>query len=129
MASLPPKEPLPPDVFNSLPPEEDVPPNIFTPNPRDVRGIPLSGREKVAVWFATALLALIVFLCISLLWQWHVPMPAAGASGGAIESYKALTELVDERTGKFFDLTITKTLLPVFTTLIGFLLGRRSKED
>jgi len=93
----------------------------------------LSGREWVAVWFAGSLLSLIFLICGTLLWEHHhIKLPQAGSGSDektAIENYKALTTLIDERTEKFFDLFVPKALLPVFTTLIGFLLGRRSKED
>jgi len=93
----------------------------------------LSDRERVAVWFAWVLLGLIALICATLLWEHHhiqLPQAASGSDEKtAIENYKALSALIDERTEKFFDLFVTKALLPVFTTLIGFLLGRRSKED
>jgi len=118
----------------SLPVAELIPPNSF-PLLRDEGQVSdkLSDRERVAVWFAWVLLGLIALICATLLWEHHhiqLPQAASGSDEKtAIENYKALTALIDERTEKFFDLFVTKALLPVFTTLIGFLLGRRSKED
>jgi hypothetical protein len=119
---------------SSLPSAEGIPSDSF-PLFRDRQLVAekLSDRERVAVWFAWVLLGLICVICATLLWEHHhVAMPQAGSAADqktAIENYKALTDLIDERTEKFFDLFVTKALLPVFTTLIGFLLGRRSKED
>jgi hypothetical protein len=119
---------------SGLPPAEQIPPDSF-PLLR-VKGQisdKLSGRERVAVWFAWVLLGLISLICTTLLWEHHhiqLPQSASGSDQKtAIENYKALTALIDERTERFFDLFVTKALLPVFTTLIGFLLGRRSRED
>jgi hypothetical protein len=41
------------------------------------------------------------------------------------EVAKAMSDIEVDRMSKVIDLSVTKTLLPVFTTVIGYLLGKR----
>ena len=64
-------------------------------------------------------------------WLMHRPdMPSlsglkADEQKIAIENFKAMSEVVWDRTSKTFDLIVVKALLPVFATVVGFLLGKR----
>lgn len=94
----------------------------------------LSARDWVAVWFAAGILVLIAIICGFALAQWRTQIlslnliPRADQKD-AIANFKELTTILDERTQKIFDLTITKGLLPIFATLIGFLLGKETSRN
>lgn len=45
-----------------------------------------------------------------------------------LENYKSLNSAVMERAKEMFDLMVVKALLPVFATIVGVLLGRRTES-
>ncbi len=116
-----------------LPPPESVPVTAVG-NPAQVKDAPLTGRDWVAVLLAGAVLLLVAIISAVLLLDWHVPAPVLQnippeQQKEVIEQYKNLTGVLGERTEKMFDLMVTKALLPLFATLVGFLLGKRSRGD
>ena len=91
----------------------------------------LSGRERVAIGFAAIILVSIIGISLFLLVVWRVPLPSLNdlppeAQAASIQHYKDLTSTLAERNEKIFDLMVTKALLPLLATLIGYLLGKRS---
>jgi hypothetical protein len=112
---------------NPLPTPTNVPPFA---DPGNVTSPPLTSREKVATWFAGIILTVIIGISLALFWTWYLPAPsvtgASAADQATITQYKALSDIVSDRAVKLFDLVITKALLPLFATLIGFILGKQS---
>jgi hypothetical protein len=93
----------------------------------------LTGREKVATWFAGVILAaVILFTAVLLFSVWYTPTPTLSGTTAdqtsTIGQYKALTDILFDRVEKLFDLVITKALLPLFATLIGFILGKQDHQ-
>ncbi len=91
-------------------------------------------RLRPLEWVATVTAAaLFVAIIVFLIWGVHdwarigVPLASASASDQSpmIANFKALSDIESERVSKILDLAVTKTLLPVFTTVIGYLLGKR----
>jgi hypothetical protein len=112
---------------NLLPPAVNIP-QFAGGAPGGVTSPPLTSREKVATWFASIILAVIVIISAALFFAWYLPAPSGSAATdkAAIDQYKALSDILSERAVKIFDLVITKALLPLFATLIGFILGKQS---
>lgn len=88
----------------------------------------------MAVWFAAGILLIICIVVVYLLLLWRVASPSLGSLSvtdqkAAVENFKELSAVIAERMEKIFDLIVIKGLLPVFATIIGFLLGKHGKED
>jgi len=52
--------------------------------------------------------------------------PEGPVARALIENYRALSDVATERATKLFDLIVVKALLPVFTAIVGYLLGSRA---
>lgn len=90
--------------------------------------------ERVAFYLAAALFIVITGVVITIIVDWLSHRPAEPAIAGlkpddqklAIENFKLLSDVVWDRTSRTFDLIVIKALLPVFATIVGYLLGKRS---
>jgi hypothetical protein len=90
--------------------------------------------ERVAFYLATALFVVITLVLTTIIIDWLVHRPAEPAISGlkpdeqklVIENFKLISDVVWDRTSKTFDLIVIKALLPVFATIVGYLLGKRS---
>ena len=111
-----------------------------------VRTTPPTYREQVVVRLTTWVGGAIVVLTLVLIleWVWHAPAlptslelkgPASTLADNAdnarklVDNYKALSDVAADRSIKIFDSFIGKAFLPVFTTLIGYIIGTRSGRD
>lgn len=104
-----------------------------------VRPPPPTYRELVVVqmasWVGIAIVALTLLLVSE--WAWHSPTAPTSADlrGNAdsaqkvVDNYKTLSDVATDRSVKIFDSFIGKAFLPVFTTLIGYIIGARSTKD
>ncbi len=107
--------------------------------------IPVPGSEKdvglkglTPIQQAGMLLAIFVgsmisVVLLSTLVYWFVTSPKVPFSIGsdnasALDTFKVLNEISLERFIKLFDLVVSKTLLPVFATIIGYVLGTQSQK-
>jgi hypothetical protein len=73
-------------------------------------------------------------VCIALLWFYlsHLSLPPTQTTAIRPEDYKAILEVHKTATDQFrdslnfvFDLTVTKTILPLLTLLLGYLFGSK----
>lgn len=111
-----------------------------------VRPPPPTYREqvvvKLATWVGAAIVALTLLLIVE--WVWHAPPapPAADLRGGApnlvanadaarqlVDNDQTLSDVAADRSIKVFNSFVGKAFLPVFTTLIGYIIGARSAKD
>ena len=111
-----------------------------------VRPSPPTYREfvvvKLAIWVGIAIVALTLLLMVE--WVWHAPpLPTNAdlkgtaptlADNGAVarqlvDNYKTLSDVATDRSIKIFDSFVGKAFLPVFATLIGYIIGARSTKD
>lgn len=101
----------------------------------DLTPIQKAGMNLI-IWVGSAILLVIIALLV----DWFInaphllPLLSTQQSNSAaleIDTYKQLGDLAIDRFSKIFDLVISKALLPVFTTILGYLFGARteSKED
>ena len=81
-------------------------------------------------------LAVVVTLLIVYKWMAMVPVPpdlgvtlSKEQVGVVTDGYKALHEQAFDAASKLFDSIITKALLPVFTSILGYIFGARSTSD
>jgi len=115
-------------------PQAERPKNVFSESDAAKYHRRLTQRDWVATCFAGALLLIISIVVISVLSQWTLSpptlsnMPIADQKE-AVERYKELSGVLTDRIEKFFDLTVTKALLPIFATIVGFLLGKRTGKE
>lgn len=120
------------------PPERAAIPELVTAaditsalNSSDFR---LSPLEKVALGLAKALFVVITAVLTTIIIDWLIHRPTEPAISGlkpdeqklVIENFKLMSDVVWERTSRTFDLIVIKALLPVFATIVGYLLGKRS---
>jgi hypothetical protein len=118
--------------------EEVVPPAIEIEEiPQKFAGITdrrLPARDRAVAGFAIAVLVLVAGVCIFVAVECYMPplslskVPAADQKE-AIANFKELSGILMERGEKIFDVMLSKGLLPVFATLIGFLLGQGGKRE
>ena len=91
----------------------------------------LGPREKVAVWFAWALFLLCLALSVVPAVYWYRHSPGLPQFSGTkqsddalLQSFRTQSEIVFDQVNKIFDLFVVKAFLPIFATIIGFLLGK-----
>ena len=111
-----------------------------------VKPPPPTYRELVVVQMATWVGIAIIGLTVILIgeWVWHAPAlptsaelrgPVSNSPGTAdvarqlVDNYKTLSDVATDRSIKIFDSFVGKAFLPVFTTLIGYIIGARSVKD
>jgi hypothetical protein len=93
----------------------------------------LSPLERVASTLALLLFALITAVLATIVIDWLVHRPSTPDLAQlkledqklAIDNYKVISEVAWDRTSRVFDLVIVKALLPIFATIVGYLLGKR----
>lgn len=95
----------------------------------------LGPREKMAAYFAWCLFAICALLTTALAVYWfqHSPprLDLAHVPGDhelLLREYRTQFEIVYDQVGKFFDLVVAKAFLPIFATIIGFLLGKKHAD-
>jgi hypothetical protein len=96
----------------------------------------LTPLQRVAFYLAIALFSLITIVSTAIVTEWwvHAPTPpavsglSAEAQKAAIDGYKALSDVVNDRTIRVFDAFVLKAFLPLFATIVGFLLGHRQSS-
>jgi hypothetical protein len=114
---------------------EAQPPQLVEPPPAFVSsdfGV-LKPLEKIAFRLAVGLFTLITAVLITIMVDWLMHRPELPSLSGlkledqktTIDNFKAMSDVVWDRTSKTFDLVVVKALLPVFATVVGFLLGKR----
>jgi hypothetical protein len=109
----------------------EAPEQAFHESDFKVKLLPL---EKVAFDLARALFVVITLVLLAIVIDWLVHMPPEPMIAGlkpdeqkvVIENFKLISEVVWDRTSRIFDLIVIKALLPVFATIVGYLLGKRS---
>lgn len=99
----------------------------------------LTAKEHFAAVGAYVLGAFVLVIIITLLVLHSLQLPKAPSLVGmkpddpsvkaAIDNYRQLSEIADRQLATTFDLLITKPLLPVLATLIGYLIGQSSKRS
>jgi hypothetical protein len=115
-------------------PERIAAPDIplaFTSSDFRVSLLPL---ERVALYLAAALFFVITAVLFTIIVDWMIHRPSEPTISGlkldeqklAIENFKLMSDVVWDRTSRTFDLIVIKALLPVFATIVGYLLGKRS---
>jgi hypothetical protein len=80
-----------------------------------------------------ALFIVITAVLTTIIIDWLIHRPSEPTLSGlkpdeqklVIENFKAMSDVVWDRTSKTFDLFVIKALLPVFATIVGYLLGKR----
>jgi len=122
------------------PPDQDAKPERVTApeiplafETSDFR-VSLLPLERIAFYLATALFVVITAVLTTIIVDWLMHRPPEPALSGlkpdeqklAIENFKLLSDVVWDRTSRTFDLIVIKALLPVFATIVGYLLGKRS---
>jgi hypothetical protein len=97
----------------------------------------LHPREKVAGWFAIAIFCLCAVLSLGLGLYWYLHTPSAVSLTGSpadmtaqLQNFRTQKDIVVDEVSKIFDLLVAKAFLPIFATVIGYLLGKcYSKDD
>jgi hypothetical protein len=118
----------PPLAVGSLP--RPVAPPPFGETSSTVRQ--LTGRDWVAIIFASVVFGIIFCTLVVIVRHGYAPLPDLSKipvteQKDAIEHFKDLNSVLKERTENMFDLMIVKAFLPLLATLIGFILGTRSR--
>jgi len=96
--------------------------------------------QRTGLILAGCVGGLMFVVVLALLGKWLVSAPAApvipqGADANTtkalLENYKALQQIAMEPYTAFFDMIFLKALLPIFTSILGYIFGSRSssKED
>jgi len=111
---------------------------------QDIKVQTLAPKERAALHLSWAVGGLIVIITIALGGHWlltvppppvlplptgAVVTPADDAITQHIEQYRALNEVVLNRTTSLFDVLVARTLLPVFLAIAGFIFGTRVAGD
>ncbi len=98
----------------------------------------LTPIQKFAARFAIGVGSLIAGILLLLLYSWlhpriALPPPPPGPGGtpqwdAYLKEARELGDIETARLKSVFDLTVSTALLPILTTLLGFLLGRASRD-
>jgi hypothetical protein len=96
--------------------------------------VPLTGQQRAAFWLAVgvgASIFLTIAFLLVLLWRTSPPAPVGPPKATDYASYKAwieqhniLSDAAYERTRNIFQAFVASALLPVFTGIVGFIIGR-----
>jgi hypothetical protein len=101
---------------------------------------PVSGGtflQRTGLLLATAVgsLGAVVILALVGKWFWYAPaLPVipANADPAAIktilDNYRALQQIALEPFNTLFDSVVVKVLLPIFTSILGYIFGRANRE-
>jgi hypothetical protein len=96
--------------------------------------------QRTGLILAGCVGGLMFVVVLALLGKWMVSAPAlpviptgtdANTAKTVLENYKALQQIAMEPYTAFFDMIFFKALLPIFTSILGYIFGSRgsSKED
>jgi hypothetical protein len=58
-----------------------------------------------------------------------VPPKTLAEAQALLSYYKSVTDLTADQSTKIFDIIVTKTLLPIFTLILGFVFGSRTEKQ
>jgi len=101
----------------------------------DLTITPPTFLEKWGVIFVAVAGVWILAICAWMLWYYfqHAGVPPTQSTSQTADAYKALLDLYKAADSAFrdslsfvFDLTVTKTILPLVTLLLGYLFGKKS---
>lgn len=127
MAAAPPAGPIQPQIVTI--------PVSGTSGIGDLTITPPTFLEKWGVIFVSVAGGWILVICAWLLWYYfhHLLIPPPQTATTAADAYKAALDLYKAAGAEFrdslsfvFDLTVTKTILPLVTLLLGYLFGKKS---
>ena len=121
--------------------ERVVPSEILGPLEESGGGVAvtLTATQQAGLWLAVGvgvIMALVIIL-VGIDWWFRSPLAPALPTDPAvynatakdlIADYKSLNELALDRATKLFDLVVVKALLPVFTTILGYIFGSRRQD-
>ena len=70
---------------------------------------------------------------LDLYWYQHAPAQPTLSSNpdsnkAILEQFRTQSDIALEQVSKMFDLLVAKAFLPIFATIIGFLLGKRESK-
>ena len=96
--------------------------------------------QRTGLILAGCVGGLMFVVVLALLGKWMVSAPVppvippgadANTAKALLENYKALQQIAMEPYTAFFDMIFLKALLPIFTSILGYIFGSRSssKED
>lgn len=99
----------------------------------------LSPVQRFAAWFAVCTGVTIGLIILFVLWRRLVPdvvlppLPPGIEAGSPkidayLKQYRELNAIEDARAKSLFELAVTTSLLPILTTLLGFLIGRAGRD-
>jgi hypothetical protein len=92
----------------------------------------LSALQQVGVWGVVLVGCLggVVILALVTRWMWIAPVPPSIPVGSdekiiklALDNYKILRDLAWEDTTRMLDAFVTKLLLPIFASFVGYVFG------
>jgi hypothetical protein len=101
----------------------------------------LTPTQKAGLQLALYVGAMIALVILGVFIEWyrHVPnLPQLVSQGQAtdaaqaeatIKNYQSLYQLASEQSTRLFDLIVVKALLPVFTTILGYIFGSRAASE
>jgi hypothetical protein len=100
-------------------------------------GVKLTGKELAAFYLAIGVGALIALVTLVMGWDWlrHspsipvIPQVLTGNESDLVTLYRSLGEIATTRFTSIFELVVVKALLPVFTTILGFLFGTQTAKS
>jgi hypothetical protein len=118
----------------SSPPERVPVPDIPLSFQASDFSFSLKPLERVAFYLAIGLFTIITAVVTTIIADWLLHRPSEPDISRfkldeqklAIENFKLISDVVWDRTSRTFDLIVVKALLPVFATIVGYLLGKRS---
>lgn len=95
-----------------------------------------AGKRKIPIttvgfYLALCVLGYLVLVTLFLIVDYciHSPeTPKVDAAKEAIETYQTLSQIVTQRAINFFELMITKTMIPVLTAILGYIFGVRESQ-
>ena len=111
-----------------------------------VKAAPPTFTQKVGLYLAIGVGTVIALSTVAIFVDWFVNAPPAIAlpkpldatkdssdkldiAKKALDNHKIVSEISLERTTKIFDLVITKGFLPLFTAIVGYLIGTKATKE